>query len=176
MTLTDATVMKESTEYTSRRPGNGLRAERAMDRVEEFLERIRTAGIVDGRLRGFLHVVIGRTIKADDGTVITAGMTWRTLSHLLKTTKFDKDLVREFGADPDEISPRDRERFWYSAIALARPDSQEALAQAESLVPLFAKLGYVIGPAPAGLAESAQPLPPPKPASAPFKGKPKRKQ
>jgi hypothetical protein len=174
MTLTDETGTKESHEFTSRRPAGGLRAERTMDRVEDCLERVRSAGIVAGRLRGFLHIFIGRSVKADDGTVVSAGMTWRALSHYLKTTKFDKDLVREFGADPDEISPRDRERFWYSAIALARPDSQEALAQAEALVPLFAKLGFVVGPAPAGLAESAQPVPIPR-AAIPARTKPKRK-
>lgn len=174
MTLTDGTGTKESHEYTSRRPAGGTRPERTMDRVEDCLERVRSSGIVAGRLRGFLHILIGRSVKADDGTVVSAGMTWRSLSHYLKTTKFDKELVREFGADPDEISPRDRERFWYSAIALARPDSQEALAQADALVPLFAKLGYVVGPAPAGLADSALPLPVPK-AATPAKPKPKRK-
>ena len=130
------------------------RAEHTMDRLQEFLERVRENGLTAGRLRGILHIAIGRTIKADDGTVISAGTTWRILSHQLKVAKFDRELVRQLGADPDEISPRDRERFWYSAIALARPDSAEAIAEADALIPLLAPLGYSAGPLPTGFAAS----------------------
>ena len=133
------------------------RAEHSMDRLQEFLERVRDHGLAVGKFRGILHVAIGRTVKVDDGTVISTGTTWRLLSHLLKAAKFDKELVRQLNVDPDEISPRDRERFWYSAIALARPDSTEAIAEAEVLIPLLAPLGYSVGPLPSGFAASLPP-------------------
>ena len=148
-------ILTKESEPASRRSVDGIPTERAMDRLQEFLERVREHQLANGRFRGLLHIAIGRTIKSDDGTVISAGTTWRNLSHILKSAKFDKELVRDLGADPDEISPRDRERFWYSAIALARPDSLEAIAEAEQLTPLLAPLGYAIGPAPIGLAATA---------------------
>lgn len=142
-----------------------------MDRLLEMLNRVREKQMVSGHFRGLVHIAIGRTIKADDGTVISAGTTWRELSHLLKAAKFDKEIVREMGADPDEISPRDRERFWYSAIALARPDSADALAEADLLVDQLAALGFTVGPPPAGLTVSAQPAPKSKSSATSSKGK-----
>ena len=76
----------------------------------------RTEHLVAGHFRGFLHVAIGRTVTAADGTVVSAGTTWRELANLLKLLKFDTELVRELGADPDTLSPRDRDRFWFAAI------------------------------------------------------------
>ncbi len=57
-------------------------------------------------------------------------------------------MVREYGADPDTLAPRDRERFWYSAIAQAHVDSIEANAEADALVSDLKKLGFVVGPNP----------------------------
>lgn len=133
-----------------------------MDRLLELLNRVREKQLVSGRFRGLVHIAIGRTIKADDGTVVSSGTTWRELSHHLKAAKFDKELIRELGADPDEISPRDRERFWYSAISLARPDSAEAMAEATLLVEQLAALGYTVSPPPPSLTASALPVPTPK--------------
>jgi hypothetical protein len=129
-----------------------------MERLTEFLERIRKDGLAHGHLRGCLHVLIGRTIKTPEGEIVSLGNTWRDLSQWLKQAKFDKELVREFGADPETISPRDRERFWYSAIALARPDSAEAIADAEAFISKLTTLGYHIGPLPTGLV-GTQPSP-----------------
>ena len=146
-----------------------------MDRLQEFLERIQQNGLAAGKLRGILHIAIGRTIKSDDGTVVSTGTTWRLLSNQLKMAKFDKELVRQLNAEPDEISPRDRERFWYSVIALARPDSTESIAEAEALIPLLAPLGYTVGPLPVGFAASPPaPVKPPKSADA-KKSPPKKK-
>jgi hypothetical protein len=142
-----------------------------MDRLLEMLTRVREKQLVSGRFRGLVHIAIGRTIKADDGTIVSAGVTWRELSHLLKAAKFDKEIVRELGADPDEISPRDRERFWYSAIAVARPDSAEALAEADLLVEQLAPLGYTVGPPPPGLTASPLPTSTTKPPATAAKGK-----
>jgi hypothetical protein len=133
-----------------------------MDGLREFLEAVREHGLVAGNLRGLFHVAIGRRVSRPDGTVVSAGVTWRELANLLKGLRFDKDLVAEVGGDPDELSPRDRQRFWYSAITLARPDSPEAHAQADRLAAAVKPLGYVVGPPP-----SPGGKPPPAPEARP---------
>jgi hypothetical protein len=92
----------------------------------------------------------------------------------LKLLRFDKELVRELGADPEVLAPRDRQRFWYSAIAMGRVDSPEALAEAERLVAPLKDLGYIVGPSP-----GAAPPPPPstsKKKESPAKDKPEPKK
>src|SRR5262249_15526825 len=119
-----------------------------MDGIRELLEALRDQGLLTGHFRGVLHIAIGRKVSRAGGVVISSGATWRELAGLLKILRFDKELVREVGADPEALAPRDRQRFWYSAIALARPDSAEAFAEAERLIPQLKDLGFIIGPAP----------------------------
>lgn len=119
-----------------------------MDGIREFLETVRQNNLVEGHLRGVFHAAIGRRISRANGNVVSAGCTWRQLAAILKAMRFDKEYVTEIGADPDKLSPRDRERFWYSAIALAKVDSPEARAQADKLAALVEPLGYKIGPPP----------------------------
>ena len=133
-----------------------------MDGLQAFLEAVRDAGVASGHLRGLFHVLIGRRISTTSGDVISTGVTWRELSNLLKNSRFDKELVRELGADPDTLSPRDRQRMWYSAIGLAKVDSPQALAQATKLAAMLKPLGYVVGPTPPGVA-TAVPEPSAKP-------------
>ncbi len=127
-----------------------------MDEVQAFLEAVSSKGLATGRIRGLLHILIGRRISKSDGTVISTGLTWRQLAALLKQAKFNKDHVHELGADPDALAPRDREKMWYVAIGLAKVDSLEAMAQADQLVPLIETLGYTVGPSPSNLSASAQ--------------------
>ena len=126
-----------------------------MDGLREMLEAIRDAGLIAGHFRGLLHIAIGRRVTTADGAVVSAGVTWRELAALLKQLRFDKELVREFGADPDALAPRDRQRFWYSAIALARVDTPEAVAEAERLAVRLKALGYVVSPSPSAAAPPA---------------------
>jgi hypothetical protein len=119
-----------------------------MDGVRELLTAVREQGLVAGHFRGLLHLAIGRRIARTSGTVLSTGITWRELAALLKELRFDRELVREYGADPEALAPRDRERFWYSAIAQARVDSAEASAAADRLIPELKKLGFVVGPNP----------------------------
>jgi hypothetical protein len=144
----------------------GLRSH-GMDGIRELLDAVRMKGLAVGRFRGLLHIAIGRRVTKIDGTVVSNGITWRELAPMLKDLRFDRELVREYGADPDTLAPRDRERFWYSAIALARVDTPEANAEAESLIPELKRLGFVVGPNPALVAKA--PARPEKPA------KPKKK-
>jgi len=132
-----------------------------MDGVRELLEAARTNGLVAGHFRGLLHIAIGRTVTKPDGTKLSSGLTWRELAALLKTLRFDPELGRELGADPDTLSPRDRERYWYAVIAMARVDGPEALAEAEKLVGPLKDLGYVVAPPPSGITRAAPPPTPP---------------
>ena len=138
-----------------------------MEGIRDLLEAARTNGLVAGRFRGLLHIAIGRSVTRPDGTKLSAGLTWREVANLLKALRFDPELGRELGADPDTLSPRDRERYWYSVIALARVDSAEALAESEKLITPLKDLGYVIAPPPGGV------VPPVKARSTISKDKPK---
>jgi hypothetical protein len=147
-----------------------------MDGIREFLTAVRDAKLAVGNFRGLLHIAIGRTVTKPDGTIVSKGLTWRELASELKVLRYDTNLVRELGADPDELSARDRERFWYSAISLARVDSPEALAAAEKLVAPLKELGYLVGPAPAGIVPtSPPPVKPPVKPSKPAETQPREK-
>jgi hypothetical protein len=126
-----------------------------MEGIRELLSAARDAGLAAGNLRGLLHIAIGRRVTRSDGTLLTAGVTWRELAAELKHLRFDIALVKELGADPEALAARDRERFWYSAIALAKVDSREAIAEADRLATKLAALGYTVGPPPGGVVEPA---------------------
>jgi len=119
-----------------------------MNGVETLLETIRKKGLADGNLRGLLHVLIGRKITGADGAVVSTGLTWRATADLLKRVRWPPEVVRELGLDPDTLSPRDRQRFWFTAITTAQVQSQEAAADGDQLASKLAGLGYVVGPAP----------------------------
>jgi hypothetical protein len=123
-----------------------------MEGIREVLSAAREAGFVAGNFRGLLHIAIGRKIVRGNGTLLSAGATWREVAAELKHLRFEPALVRELGANPDALAARDRERFWYSAITLACVDSPEASAEADKLAPRLAALGYMVGPAPGGAA------------------------
>ncbi len=152
-----------------------------MDGIRDLLETALANGLVPGRFRGLLHIAIGRTVTKPDGTKLSSGLTWRELATLLKTLRFDQELGREVGADPDTLSPRDRERYWYAVIALARPDSPDAVAQAEQLIGSLKNLGFLVAAAPAGLLlpTPARVKPTPKESKSSSKGEkpePKKKK
>jgi hypothetical protein len=116
-----------------------------MDRLREFLEAVRDQGAATGHFLGLLHLLIGQSIRLTDGTPVSSGMTWRELSALLKKHRWDKDQVRELGLNPAELPPRDREKFWYTAIARAGVSSAKAQASARELAEKLRELGYVVG-------------------------------
>jgi hypothetical protein len=119
-----------------------------MDSLREFLETVRDRDLVRGRFRGLLHILVGRRITGAEGTSISSGMTWRDVSALLKRLRWDREAVRELGLDPAALPPRDRERYWYAAIARAGIDSPQAVADADELMKSLQELGYVVGPPP----------------------------
>jgi hypothetical protein len=120
-----------------------------MDQLREFLEAVRREGLSPGNFQGLLHILIGRRIsRTDGGALVSAGMTWREAAALLKRLRWDREAVRELGLDPAALPPRDRQRFWYAAIAAANLASEAACQAGDRLVEPLAKLGYTVGPAP----------------------------
>jgi hypothetical protein len=120
-----------------------------MDALSTLLEALKKGGQAKGHLRGFLHVFIGRKIiRHSDKSVVSAGVTWRDLAGWLKKLRWDPDAVKELGLDPDDLPPRDRQRFWYSAIAAAKVDSSEAIKEGDKFAKVLKGMGYDVGPAP----------------------------
>jgi hypothetical protein len=112
--------------------------------MREFLDDLKQHGHAQGNFLGLLNVLIGRRIEKADGTVLSVGLTWRQTADWLKKVRWEKDVVRELGLDPAALPPRDRERFWYSAIARARVDSPEATAAGDRLATAIKSAGYVV--------------------------------
>jgi hypothetical protein len=119
-----------------------------MDRLREFLDLVSEQGLATGNFLGLLHILIGRKITLADGTEVSLGQTWRDLAALLKKLRWEPEVVRELGLDPAALPPRDRQRFWYQAIAHARVDSAAAREAGDRLAEALKEAGYVIGPPP----------------------------
>src|SRR4051812_42584658 len=120
-----------------------------MGGVQEFLTTLKERGPAKGHFLGLLHVLIGRRVQKRDGSVISTGLTWREAAQWLKKVRWDKDAVHELGLDPSTLPPRDRVRYWYSAIAHSQVDSEQAVKAGDKLSALLQKAGYTVGPAPA---------------------------
>jgi len=114
-----------------------------MDALRDFLKEVEEHS--QGNFLGLLHLLIGRRIKKADGTILSSGLTWRALAALLKKVHCNTDRVRELGLDPDKLAPRDRQRFWYSAIAQAGVGSEKATKAGDKMAEALRKLGYIVG-------------------------------
>jgi hypothetical protein len=125
-----------------------------MDRLREFLEAVKTQGAATRRFRGLLHLLIGRRISLADGTEVSAGMTWREAAALLKKCRWDREAVRELGLEPGELPPRDREKFWYTAINRAGLGTPVAVTEADALIEPLGVLGYLVAAAPGEAEEN----------------------
>ena len=119
-----------------------------MDAVATFLEGLNKMGLTRGHLRGLFNVLIGRRITAKDGTLVASGLTWRELAVLLKRLRWDPEQVRELELEPSELPPRDRQRYWYTAISRARVDSSEATTAGNRFAEVLQQQGYTVGAAP----------------------------
>jgi hypothetical protein len=131
-----------------------------MDGLTDLVMKLEVSGQFAKHLAGVVHLLIGRRISHQDGSVISTGLTWRELAALLANQKLDIELVRQLGIEPEELSPRERPRFWYSAIAIARPDGPAARADAEPVIAVLKPMGYIVGPAPMASITLSTSLPP----------------
>jgi hypothetical protein len=122
--------------------------EAGMDRLSQVLESVRRMDERAPNLLGLLHVLIGRRITTPGGEVVSAGLTWREAAALLKRVRWDKDAVRQLGLEPKLLPPRDRARFWYSAIARAQVDSAAARRAGNQLAKQLHQAGYQVSPDP----------------------------
>jgi hypothetical protein len=137
--------------------------------------------LAKGLLRGALHIAIGRTVvRTADDTVLCNGVSWRDLAVLLKDSKFDRTLGKEVGADPDTLHPKEREKFWYAVIGLAKVDSTAARDEADKLAKKLAAHGLGVlppGGVPSKLAElTPTPVPTEEPDEEPTPKKPTSKK
>ncbi len=117
-----------------------------MDGLREFLSDLKRQGYAQGNFLGLLNVLIGRQIRTSAGALIANGVTWRVLAEWLKRVRWNKEAVRELGIDPANLPPRDRERYWYLAIAQARVDSPEAILAGNRLAVMLRQAGYTVLP------------------------------
>jgi hypothetical protein len=122
--------------------------ERRMDARVDFLNRVREQNLDRGNFLGLLHVLIGRRLETTENQLISSGITWRDLAALLKKIRWPKESVTELNLNPDDLPMRDRERFWYVAIAHARVDSPDAHKAGDAFAAILTKAGYIVGPAP----------------------------
>ncbi|MBY0527046.1 MAG: hypothetical protein K2R98_26870 [Gemmataceae bacterium] len=114
----------------------------------DFLQELKQSDSAAGNFIGVLNVLIGRRIQKPDGTVISTGVTWRELSHLLKKVRWDREAVRELGMNPASLPPRDRQRYWYVAISNAHVDSEQATLAGDRLAEALQQTGYNISASP----------------------------
>jgi hypothetical protein len=119
-----------------------------MSALFDFLEETKHSGRAAGNLLGLLHVLIGRRLARADGTVISVGLTWRELASALKKVRWEKAAVAELGLDPAALPPRDRERYWYTAIARAHVDSPQAIEAGNRLAETLQTAGYAVSTSP----------------------------
>jgi hypothetical protein len=119
-----------------------------MDALREFLDDLKKNRYAKGNLLGLLHILIGRRIAKSDGTLISNGLTWRELSTILKKYRWDTGDIHELGVNPEELPPRDRQRFWYTVIARTQVDSLQAAQAGDRLADVLQQHGYVIGSKP----------------------------
>lgn len=124
-----------------------------MSGLYDFLADVKQHGQAAGQFLGLLNILIGRRVEKDDGTLISSGVTWRELSFALKKVRWEKEAVHDLGIDPADLPPRDRQRYWYSAIAKARVDSPEATAAGDRLAEALRRIGYTISSGPADASE-----------------------
>jgi len=114
-----------------------------MDALSALFDALKKSGQLQGNFLGFLQALIGRKItRRSDGVVVSKGVTWRELSVWLKKVRWDPEAVREIGVDPDALPPRDRQRYWYSAITQAKVDSTEAKQAGDRFAEVLRGLGY----------------------------------
>jgi hypothetical protein len=121
-----------------------------MDRLREFLDKLREQGLANGHFLGLLHILIGRRISLADGTLVSSGQTWREVAALLKRVRWDREAVVELGIDPESLPPRDRQLYWFKAVVQAKVDSPAAIAAADKLAQAIREEGtYLVGATPA---------------------------
>jgi hypothetical protein len=119
-----------------------------MDALPTFFDTLKKNGLTKGHFLGFIHVLIGHRIIQTDGTLVSRGLGWREVATWLRKTRWDPEAVRELGVNPDALPPRDRQRFWFTAIAQAGVGSDTASAAGKRFGEILREVGYEVGSPP----------------------------
>jgi hypothetical protein len=98
-----------------------------------LLTAVRLLGLAEGELPGLLHLLTTRRVARKDGTLVSAGLTWRQAAKTL--------AAAGWGAPPG-TGPRAAR--WFAAACRAGVDSPEARAGAERLAARLRQLGYTV--------------------------------
>lgn len=115
-----------------------------MDALSTLLEPLKKDTRIQDQFLGLLHVLIGRRITTAEGKLVSSGLSWRELAAKLKKMRWDPDMVTKLGLSPQDLPPRDRQRYWYAAISRAEVDSAAALTSAHEVAKILTDLGYVV--------------------------------
>jgi hypothetical protein len=115
-----------------------------MDRLRELLVELKRDDYAQGNFLGLLNVVIGCSIEASNGDLVSTGSTWRSLAELLKKVRWTKEAATDLGLELGGFAPRDRQRFWYQVISHAGVDSPQAREAGAKMIEQLKKLGYKI--------------------------------
>jgi hypothetical protein len=124
-----------------------------MEALAALLDLIKKQGLAKANLTGFFHVLIGRRVTGPGGEVLSTGLSWRDLANWLKKVRWDTRVVAELGLEVDDLPPKDRQRFWYAAIARAGVDSAAAAKAGDAFAQMLEELGYQVGPRPGSAAK-----------------------
>ncbi len=115
-----------------------------MDRLRELLVELKRDSYAQGNFLGLLNVLIGCSIEAPDGTLVSTGATWRSLAELLKKVRWTKQAATDLGLELGTFAPRDRQRFWYQVISHSSVDSPKAREAGARMIEQLRQLGYKV--------------------------------
>jgi hypothetical protein len=115
-----------------------------MDRLRELLVELKREKLAQSNFLGLLNILIGCTIEAANGDIVSSGVTWRALAEHLKKVRWSKQSADELGLELGKFAPRDRQRFWYQVIAHAGVDSAKAREAGGRMTEQLRQLGYHI--------------------------------
>ncbi len=119
-----------------------------MDARLELLTRIKQERWAQGNLLGLLNVLIGRRLETADGKLVSNGITWRELAALLKKVRWDKNAALDLPLQDVTLPPREREKYWYAAIAHAGVGSEAATCAGDRLATTLRRNGFVVSESP----------------------------
>ena len=117
--------------------------EKTRDGLRLFLDAVQRHKLAAGHLRAILVIAVGGRIEFE-GQTLSQGTTWRDLADLLKKLRWDKLQVGELGLNVKDLPPRDRGKYWYSAMSRADLGSGESSKAAAKLLPALEKIGFKI--------------------------------
>ena len=66
------------------------------DLLHEFLVTVEQSGATKGKLRGLLHILVGRRVTQKGGALVSSGLSWRVLAAELKRVALASSSLMSF--------------------------------------------------------------------------------